>query len=40
VAELNENVKALAANQARGRGGRTRKAKAPRTAAKRKARAA
>jgi poly(hydroxyalkanoate) granule-associated protein len=40
VAELNENVKALAANQARGRGGRTRKAKAPRAAAKRKARAA
>jgi poly(hydroxyalkanoate) granule-associated protein len=41
VAELNENVKALAARQARGRGGRTRraKAKAPRARAKRKARA-
>lgn len=40
VAELNENVKALAAAQARGRSGRTRKAKAPRARAKRKARAA
>ncbi|MGE5129619.1 MAG: phasin family protein [Sphingomonadaceae bacterium] len=39
VAELNDNVKALAARQARGRGGRTRKAKAPRSRAKRKARA-
>jgi len=39
VAELNENVKALAAKQARSRGGRTRKAKVPRARAKRKARA-
>jgi poly(hydroxyalkanoate) granule-associated protein len=39
VAELNENVKALAARQARGRGGRRGKAKAPRARAKRKARA-
>ena len=43
VAELNENVKALAAARARGRSGRsgrTRKAKAPRARAKRKTRAA
>jgi len=40
VAELNENVKALAAQQARGRAGRARKAKAPRARAKRKSRAA
>jgi poly(hydroxyalkanoate) granule-associated protein len=46
VADLNENVKALAAQQTRGRGaragkakGRSRKAKAPRARAKRKARA-
>ena len=45
VAELNENVKALSARQARGRGRRTgkakakAKAKAPRARAKRKARA-
>jgi hypothetical protein len=38
VAELNDNVKALAKSQARGRGGRTRKAGAPRARAKRKAR--
>ena len=40
VAELNDNVKALAASQTRARGGRARKAKAPRARAKRKVRAA
>jgi poly(hydroxyalkanoate) granule-associated protein len=39
VAELNDNVKALAAKQARGRRGSARKAKAPPPRAKRKTRA-
>ena len=40
VAELNDNVKALAKSRASGRGGRPRKAKAPQARAKRKTRAA